>query len=363
MMHRARAFGLVLVACSAILAAACGSARDSDGAADDSVSGADALTGSTAVGTTLVTTSNVNLRVGPSTDQAVIRVLPAGTEVVTVNSAMPSGKFYNVRAGADVGWVSGAYLAPKAVMPAGDGGAGGGGACEDRKLTFSADGFPAMPAAGAAYVWGANATGGDLYLDPPYAPDFLAHAQQAKSRGLGVFAYLEGPCGDTDGVDDGERARCSSIHNSYNQAFAPGTPNTAQARWKPFTMKQLTTSGQLGVDYCEIDNLDNAVTIPLNPLLTEIKGLYDSGKVHCRLVLKNVSVAALDSIRAHVAATPADAEFIAPFHIFEDDNTAQKPALDAAMKRLKGAGAVTIISTDTNHYGAAFTKDTFRACL
>jgi len=357
MKHRARALTVVLSACLAIDAAACSSAGGTDAVADDSVSADDALTGSIAVGTELVTTTNVNLRVGPGTDQTVIRVLPMGTSVVTVNSAVPTGKFYDVRAGADVGWVSGAYLAPKAVTPAGD-----GGTCENRKLTFSADDFPAMPPASAAYVWGANATSGDLYLDPPYAPDFLAHARDARSRGLEVFAYLEGPCGDTDGVDDGERARCANIHNSYDARFAPGTPNTPQARWKPFTMKQLTTSGQLGVDYCEIDNLDNNVTIPLNPLLQEIKGLYDAGTVHCRLVLKNVSVAALDSIRAHVATTPADAEFIAPFHIFEDDSAAQKPALDAAMKRLKGPGAVTIISTDTNHYGAGFTKDTFLTC-
>src|SRR5262249_5612805 len=99
-----------------------------------------------------------------------------------------------------------------------------------------------------------------------------------------------------------------------------------------------------------------------NPLLQEIKGLYDSGEVHCRIVLKNVDVDALDSIRANVASTPVDANFIAPFHIFEDDNTGKKSALDAAMKRLKGPGAVTIISTDTNHYGSAFTPDKFRTC-
>lgn len=336
---------------------ACSSTSGGDDAADDSLSSDNALTGSIAVGTELVTTSAVNLRAGPGTDQAIVRVLPNGTTVVTVASA-PNGKFYNVRAGNDVGWVSGTYLAPKNAAPD----AGGGGACVTRKLTFSADDFPAIPAAGSAMVWGANATGGDLYLDPPYSPGFVSRARTAKSRGLEVFAYLEGPCGDTGGVDDGERARCANIHQSYNNRYAPGTPNTAAARWKPFTMKQLTTSGSLGVDYCEIDNLDNNVTIPLNPLLREIKGMYDAGTVHCRLVLKNVSVAAIDSIRANVAPTPADANFIAPFHIFEDDNLAQKASLDAAMKRLKGPGAVTIISTDTNHYGAAFTHDSFTTC-
>ena len=233
--------------------------------------------------------------------------------------------------------------------------------CLQRRLRFSADALPSLPSS-ASWVWGANATGGEQLLDPPYSSAFLARATDAHAHGMEVFAYLEGPCGDTGGVDDGERARCASIHDAYNARFAPGTPDTAKARWKPYTMKQLTTSGALGVDYCEIDNLENQVNIPLDPLLLEIKGLYDTGKVHCRIVLKNVEVSALDSIRANVAATPADANFIAPFHIYEADDTAQKAALDAAMKRLKGPGAVTIVSTDTNHYGSAFTPDTFLTC-
>ena len=60
-------------------------------------------------------------------------------------------------------------------------------------------------------------------------------------------------------------------------------------------------------------------------------------------------------------ARPA-ANFIAPFAIYEADNTAEKASLNAAMKRLKGPGAVTIISLDTNHYGSAFTQDSFVAC-
>jgi hypothetical protein len=353
--------GLLLLAYFAAAATACRGPVD-DGVGDDSVTTEGALTESTPIGTELVTTSAVNFRKGPGTDQPIIRVLAKGTTVVVVHSPNPTGRFYNVRVGTDEGWVSGSYLAPKGVTTTGGDGGGGGGGCMQRKLTFSADDFPSMPAAGSAFVWGANATGGDQFLDPPYSPDFISHAQDAQGRGLLVYAYLEGPCGDTGGVDDGERARCRRIHNAYNQRFAPDTPDTPEARWKPFTMKQLTTSGQVGADYCEIDNLDNAVTIPLNPLLKEVKGLFDSGQAHCRLVLKNVDADAIDSIRADVAPTPADANFIAPFHIFEDDNTAKKPALDAAMKRLKGDGAVTIISTDTNHYGSAFTPDKFLTC-
>ncbi|MBK6696577.1 MAG: hypothetical protein IPG50_30970 [Myxococcales bacterium] len=210
-----------------------------------------------------------------------------------------------MKSGNDEGWVHGGYLAK-----AGSGATEptptptptpGGGACAPRKLRFSADELPSLPAAGSAYVWGANATGG---ASAPYSSEFISYAAQAHQRGLQVFAYLEGPCGDTGGVDDGERARCSGIHRSFNAQNAPGTPNTDKARWKPFTMHQLKRSAQVGADYCEIDNLSNNVTIPLNPLLREIKALYDSGQVHCRFVLKNVEAADIDS---HSDRSGADA--------------------------------------------------------
>ncbi len=360
--------GFVLVACLALGLPACG---DSPGNAeadvgDDSTAAESAISGAVAIDTELVTTTSVNFRQGPSTDTAVLRTLAKGTAVVTVNRTSPNGKFFNVRVDTAEGWVHGAYLVATGVPgatppPVAPTPASSPIGCVERKLRFSADALAALPAS-AAYVWGANATGGAQLLDPPYSSAFLARASAAHARSMEVFAYLEGPCGDTGGVDDGERARCANLHNAYNAQFAPGTPNTAAARWKPYTMKQLTTSGPLGVDYCEIDNLENQVTIPLVPLLREIKGLYDTGKIHCRLVLKNVSASAIDSIRSGVARTPAEASFIAPFQIYEADDTAEKASLDAAMKRLKGAGAVTIISTDTNHYGSAFTPDAFLAC-
>src|SRR5256885_15549710 len=92
-----------LFALTLIIAAAC-SGSSGDEIADDSTS-ADALSGGVAIGAELVTTSNVNLRRGPGTDQPAIRVLDAGTTVVAVNSTTPTGSFYNVKAGADEGWV------------------------------------------------------------------------------------------------------------------------------------------------------------------------------------------------------------------------------------------------------------------
>lgn len=364
-MNRRRALlGSVLLACLAVSMPACSGSNEGvdEDVGDDSTAAESALSGTVAIGTELVTTTSVNLRQGPSTSTPVLRTLPKGTTVVTVNRTSPEGKFFDVRVSGVEGWVHGAYLvsksgAPAASTPTGSAPTG----CVTRKLRFSADALPALPTS-SGWVWGANATGGEQLLDPPYAAAFLARARDARARSMEVFAYLEGPCGDTGGVDDGERARCANIHDAYNARFAPGTPSTAKARWKPYTMKQLTTSGSLGVDYCEIDNLENQVTIPLNPLLLEIKGLYDAGKIHCRLVLKNVNASAIDSIRSNVAPTPAASSFIAPFHIYEADDTSEKAGLDAAMRRLKGPGAVTIISTDTNHYGSAFTPDEFLAC-
>ncbi len=250
-------------------------------------------------------------------------------------------------------------------MPGDVGGKGDGpssATCRDERLVFSADELPAVPSSTSRKTWGGNATQGNHVIDPPYDEEFLSAATRAKARGLRVFAYLEGPCGDTGGVDDGERARCRTLHADFNQAFAPQTPDTALARWKPFTFAQMARADEAGVDYCEIDNLSNNVTVPLIPLMQELKDLYDSGEHHCRLVFKNLAVEDIEAIKESVAPTIEDAAFIAPFHIYEADDTRDKADLDAAMRDIKGDGAVTIISLDTNHYGSDFTPDTFRSC-
>ena len=241
-------------------------------------------------------------------------------------------------------------------------GDGTGASCRAEKLVFSADELPAVPSASSKKTWGGNATQGNDVIDPPYDEDFLAFASKAKQRGLRVFAYLEGPCGDTGGVDDGERARCRNLHNRFNDEFAPSTPDTALARWKPFTFAQMARAEEAGVDYCEIDNLSNNVTVPLVPLMQELKELYDAGEHTCRIVFKNLSADDIYAIKDEVAPTVEDAAFIAPFHIFEADDTSDKADLDEAMRDIKGPGAVTIISLDTNAYGSDFTNDTFTSC-
>lgn len=240
--------------------------------------------------------------------------------------------------------------------------------CAPQSLKFSADYLPAVPAKGSNTVWGGNATGGQHLLNPPYAKDFLAKVREAKSKGLQTFAYLEGPCGDTGGKDDGERARCRKLHRAFNSANpseAVRTKDSDLERWKPYTLNQMKLSQSLGIDHCEIDNLENNVRVDLIPFLREVKNLYDSGQIHCKLVLKNLRRSQLESIKQQLSPTPDQAAFISPFHIFETNKeqvSSQRSGLNQALKSLKGPDATTIFSTNTNAYGSAFTQDKFGLC-
>lgn len=234
--------------------------------------------------------------------------------------------------------------------------------CAIKKLRFSADEFRAVPAAGSKIIWGGNATQGNHVIAPPFDSEFLQRLKLANQRGVETFGYLEGPCGDTGGVDDGERDRCAKLHRDYNRRYSPNTPNTAIARWKPYTFAQMTVAKTVGLDHCEIDNLNNNVNVPLIPLLKEIKNKFNKGEIGCRLVLKNVDISEMRLIKSQVAPTVKEADFLSPFHIFEDDTTRRKAALESAFKAIKGPRAVVIISTDTNAYGSSFTPDSIETC-
>lgn len=71
-------------------------------------SGEDALSGSLAVGATLLATTNVNLRATPSTSGSILHVVPSGA-AVTLVSADPQDGFYNVRHSGAVGWSFATY--------------------------------------------------------------------------------------------------------------------------------------------------------------------------------------------------------------------------------------------------------------
>src|ERR1043165_2755017 len=81
-------------------------------AADDSATGTavQELSSSLTLGTTLVTTDNLNLRTGPSTSYHVIEVIPAGTPVRVVFHTPPRAPCYNIGARGGVGGSSGLSL-------------------------------------------------------------------------------------------------------------------------------------------------------------------------------------------------------------------------------------------------------------
>lgn len=68
------------------------------------------LSSGVALGSTLRTTANLNLRTGPSLSERVRLVIPKGATVTTVNVTSPRGGFYNVKYNGVVGWSYGSYL-------------------------------------------------------------------------------------------------------------------------------------------------------------------------------------------------------------------------------------------------------------
>jgi uncharacterized protein YraI len=117
-----------LLASAAVFATACdgtigdlegdvGDGTELVGGDEDLASTTDALSGSIAVGTTLKTTANLNLRTGPGTGYGIRLVIPSGGSVTVVNSGAPSNGFYNVKYNGTTGWSSGLYLKAAATQP------------------------------------------------------------------------------------------------------------------------------------------------------------------------------------------------------------------------------------------------------
>lgn len=62
------------------------------------------------LGSTLKTTTGLNLRTSPSMSGQVRLVIPAGATVTTVNVTQPSGGWYNIKYNGVTGWSYGTYL-------------------------------------------------------------------------------------------------------------------------------------------------------------------------------------------------------------------------------------------------------------
>jgi hypothetical protein len=69
----------------------------------------DAITGTLAVGSTLIATADVNLRSGPSTSKSILHVIPNGSSVTVVDGT-PQNGFYKVKHNGTTGWSYGKYF-------------------------------------------------------------------------------------------------------------------------------------------------------------------------------------------------------------------------------------------------------------
>lgn len=78
------------------------------GAPEDTNETGNAVSGSFPVGSTLKSTTNVNLRKGPSTNDAILHVVPSGSSVTLMSDA-PQNGFYKVKHNGTIGWSFGKY--------------------------------------------------------------------------------------------------------------------------------------------------------------------------------------------------------------------------------------------------------------
>lgn len=109
------------------------------------------LSSGVALGSTLKTTTGLNLRTSPSMSAQVRLVIPGGATVTTVNVTQPSGGWYNVKYNGVTGWSYGTYLTlvsspstPPTTPPT------GGGSTSSRDGAIAR----AQGAVGFSYWWG-----------------------------------------------------------------------------------------------------------------------------------------------------------------------------------------------------------------
>jgi uncharacterized protein YgiM (DUF1202 family) len=117
--HRLIALAAALAAASLMSAVGCSATPeepDSDslvGAPEDVVTKGEGVSGSLAVGSTLVSTTDVNHRTGPSTSYKILHVVPQGSKVTVVESS-PKNGFYKIKHNGTIGWSYGQYYKPAA---------------------------------------------------------------------------------------------------------------------------------------------------------------------------------------------------------------------------------------------------------
>ncbi len=107
------------------------------------------------IGTTLQTTANLNFRTGPSTGYKILRVIPLGGQVVTVNQTSSNNGFLNVKYSGSTGWAYAAYLQPVNNGGGGDDAGGGGGDAGGGNTSGASGAIArAKEGVGFSYWWG-----------------------------------------------------------------------------------------------------------------------------------------------------------------------------------------------------------------
>lgn len=108
------------------------------------------LSSGVALGSTLRTSANLNLRTSASMNAQVRLVIPTGVTVTTVNVSQPNGGWYNIKYNGVTGWSYGTYLT--LVSQPSTGGGGGG----TTSSTTGRDGaiLRAKGGVGFSYWWG-----------------------------------------------------------------------------------------------------------------------------------------------------------------------------------------------------------------
>lgn len=106
------------------------------------------LSSGVALGSTLRTTANLNLRTSPSMSAQVRLVIPQGATVTTVNVSQPSGGWYNVKYNGVTGWSYGSYLNLVSQPST------GGGTTQPTSSTRDAAIARARGGVGFSYWWG-----------------------------------------------------------------------------------------------------------------------------------------------------------------------------------------------------------------
>lgn len=112
------------------LGLACSASPDDDGVASEELTG---TAGDFGEGDTLLTTSRLRLRAGPSTQDAVLTIMPFHANVTVTapddGEANPSGDFYHVEFDGQSGWAHGGYLRSAGGQAPTNGPSGGSSQC------------------------------------------------------------------------------------------------------------------------------------------------------------------------------------------------------------------------------------------